>query len=255
MQFSYAIYRPLETPLHHLNPAAKITLTLSVMIIMLVTTTLAAGIAVLVAVIVLLAASRASVRLIFPFVRAALALSVVFAISWLVFVHDGRPVFGTWGPTDRAVIAALSAALRVVVMVLASALLLFITSETELLQGLRRLRVPYVICFTLMLSLRLLPSLTEDLATIRQAQMCRGFELQRGSFIQRARRSITGIVPLVAIAFRRVETLARALESRAFDLRGIGGRSSYHEDVLHPLDRMILVGSALIVITFLLVRP
>lgn len=254
MQFSYAIYVPLETPLHRLNPAAKITLALSVMVIMLVTTTLAAGLVVLAVEIGLLAFSRASVRLIFPFVRAALALSVVFAISWLVFVHAGRPVFGTWGPTDKAVIAAASAALRVVAMVLASALLLFITSETELLQGLRRLRVPYVACFTLMLSIRLLPSLTEDLSVIRQAQMCRGFELQRGSFIRRARRSITGIVPLVAIAFRRVETLARALESRAFDLRGMN-RSSYHEDILRPLDRLILGGSAVLVTAFLIIRP
>lgn len=254
MQFSYAIYKPLETPLHHLNPAAKIALTLSVMIVMLVTSTLAAGLVVLALELVLLAISGASVRVLFPFVRAALTLSVVFGISWLVFVHQGRPVFGTWGPTDLAVIAAASAALRVVAMVLASALLLFITSETELLQGLRRLKVPYVACFTLMLSIRLLPSLTEDLAVIRQAQMCRGFELERGSFIRRARRSITGVVPLVAIAFRRVETLARALESRAFDLRGMH-RTTYHEDLLRPLDKGILITCTIAVIAFLIVRP
>ena len=252
--FTYAIYQPLKTPLHGLNPAAKLALTLTVMIVMLVTSRLLVGLGILAAVVALLTAARAPLGRIFPFVRAALALSVIFAISWLVFTHDGRPVFGSWGPTDHAVTAAAVAGLRVLVMVLASALLLFITSETELLQGLRRLRVPYVACFTLMLSLRLLPSLTEDLAVIRQAQMCRGFELQRGSFIERARRSITGIVPLVAIAFRRVDTLARALESRAFNLRGMH-RTTYREDVLRVIDRVVLAGSVLIIAAFLILRP
>lgn len=252
--FTYAIYKPLQTPLHRLNPAAKLVLTLTVMVVMLVTTSLATGVVILAVVVALLIAARAPLGLLFPFIRAALSLSVVFAISWLVFTHDGTPVFGTWGPTTRAVVAAAIAGLRVVVMVLASALLLFITSETELLQGLRRLRVPYVACFTLMLSLRLLPSLSEDLAVIRQAQMCRGFELQRGSFVERAKRSITGVVPLVAIAFKRVETLARALESRAFNLHGMH-RTTYREDVLRPVDRVILGASVVVIVGFLVFRP
>jgi energy-coupling factor transport system permease protein len=252
--FSYVIYKPLDTPLHHLNPAAKLALTLTIMIVMLITSTLASGLVILALVVVLLGAARVPLRLLFPFIRAALYLSVIFAISWLVFTHEGRPIFGTWGPTDRAILAAAFAALRVLVMVLASALLLFITSETELLRGLRRLRVPYAICFTLMLSLRLLPSLTEDLAVIREAQMCRGFELQRGSFVQKARRSITGVVPLVAIAFQRVETLARALESRAFNLHGMQ-RTSYLEDVLRPRDRVVLVVCLAAVVFFVVLRP
>jgi energy-coupling factor transport system permease protein len=252
--FTYAIYQPLETPLHRLNPAAKLALTLTVMVVMLMTTALATGGVILGVVAALLLAARAPLAQVFPFVRAALALSIIFAISWLVFTHAGTPIFGSWGPTDRAIVAAANAALRVVVMVLASALLLFITSESELLQGLRRLRVPYVACFTLMLSLRLLPSLSEDLAIIRQAQMCRGFELQRGSFIARAKRSITGLVPLVAIAFKRVETLSRALESRAFNLRGMH-RTTYREDILRPVDRVVLGASLVLIVAFLVVRP
>jgi len=252
--FTYAIYQPLKTPLHALNPAAKLALTLTVMIVMLATSSLIIGLGILGVVVGLLATARAPLGRIFPFVRAALALSVIFAISWLVFTHDGRPVFGSWGPTDRAVTAAAVAGLRVLVMVLASALLLFITSETELLQGLRRLRVPYIACFTLMLTLRLLPSLSEDLAVIRQAQMCRGFELQRGSFLERAKRSITGVVPLVAIAFRRVDTLARALESRAFNVRGMH-RTTYRQDVLRVTDRLILAASVMFIVAFIVLRP
>ena len=99
-----------------------------------------------------------------------------------------------------------------------------------------------------------LPSLSEDLAVIRQAQMCRGFELQRGSFLERAKRSITGVVPLVAIAFRRVDTLARALESRAFNVRGMH-RTTYRQDVLRVTDRLILAASVMFIVAFIVLRP
>ena len=178
-----------------------------------------------------------------PFVVAAVFLGIFFSLSWLVFTHTGTKVFGTWGPTDQGLLAAVNSGVRVFIMVMASALLLFILSETELIQGLRRLHVPYILSFTLMLSIRLLPSVVEDLDYIRQAQMTRGTELQKGGVLRRTIRGFQGLIPLVAIAFRRVDTLSRALESRAFEPRS-RKRTVYREDHLRRVDHVALFGCA-----------
>ncbi len=242
MQASFALYKPLDSPLHRLSPVAKLVVALSIMAGVLIAREPVTQLAILGLELALVSIAQIRPSVVLTFAKAALYLSVLFSGTWLVFTHAGHPIFGTWGPTDVGVRQAIAAALKVFVMIMASVLFLHITSQTELVQALRRLRLPYVVCFTLMLSLRLLPSLLEDLGTIRQAQMSRGFELQKGSLIARSRRSIRGLVPLVAVAFRRVETLARALESRAFDVRGMR-RTAYRDDPVGPVDLAVIAAS------------
>jgi energy-coupling factor transport system permease protein len=255
MAFSYAIYQPLNTPLHRLSPVTKLVITLSITVAVLLTGNIRTVFPLLLQalllaiVVVLLALARAKVSVLRPFVMSAILLIPLFSLSWLVFTRQGHPVFGAWGPTDAGSFAAANSALRVLITVLASALLLYIMSETELLQALRRLRVPYLICFTLMLAIRLLPALGEDLDIIRQAQMTRGFELQKGGILGRARRSAQGLIPLIAIAFRRADTLARALESRAFETARGTRRTVYKEDKVHPVDWAILAACVVVVAT------
>jgi energy-coupling factor transport system permease protein len=253
--FSYSIYQPLESYIHRLSPATKLVVCFTIMLAVLASGSLYAPsslivLGILLAVTIsLLAAARMPWGVIKPFVVAAIFLGVFFSLSWVVFTHSGTRVFVTWGPTDQGLLAALNSGIRVFIMVMASALLLFILSETELIQGLRRLHVPYILSFTLMLSIRLLPSVVEDLDYIRQAQMTRGTELQKGRVLKRTIRGFQGLIPLVAIAFRRVDTLSRALESRAFEPRS-RGRSVYHEDSLKRVDRLALFGCAALVVAY-----
>lgn len=253
MAFSYAIYQPLNTPLHRLSPVTKLIITLSITVAVLLTgnirTLFPLGLqALLLAIVIgLLAVAQAKVSVLRPFVISAILLIPLFSLSWLVFTRQGHQLFA-WGPTDAGVFAAANSALRVLITVLASALLLYTMSETELLQALRRLRVPYLVCFTLMLAIRLLPALGEDLDVIRQAQMTRGFELQKGGILTRARRSAQALIPLIAIAFRRADTLARALESRAFDTARGTKRTVYKEDTVHPVDWAILAACLALVV-------
>lgn len=259
MAFSYAIYQPLNTPIHRLSPISKLVITLSITVAVLLTGDIRTPFplllqaSLLLLVVLLLALARAKVAVIRPFVMSAIFLIPLFSLSWLVFTRQGHPLFSFWGPTDAGSFAAANSALRVLVTVLASGLLLYTMSETELLQALRRLRVPYVACFTLMLAIRLLPALGEDLDVIRQAQMTRGFELQRGSFLRRARRSAQALIPLIAIAFRRADTLARALESRAFETARGAQRTIYKEDSIHAIDWAILA-TCVVAVSVLVVR-
>ncbi len=255
MAYSYSIYQPLESSVHRLSPATKLVLCFTIMLAVLASGSLYAPsslvvLAILLAVTIsLLAAARMQWSVLKPFVVAAIFLGIFFSLSWLVFTHTGTKVFGTWGPTDQGLLAAVNSGVRVFIMVMASALLLFILSETELIQGLRRLHVPYILSFTLMLSIRLLPSVVEDLDYIRQAQMTRGTELQKGRVLRRTIRGFQGLIPLVAIAFRRVDTLSRALESRAFEPRS-RKRTIYREDHLRRVDHLTLFGCAGLVVAY-----
>jgi energy-coupling factor transport system permease protein len=259
MAFSYSIYQPLNTPLHRLSPVTKLVITLAITVAVLLTGDIRTPFplflqaSLLILVVVLLALAHAKIAVLRPFVMGAIFLIPLFSLSWLVFTRQGHPLFHTWGPTDAGTFAAANSALRVLITILASGLLLYTMSETELLQALRRLRIPYIACFTLMLAIRLLPALGEDLDIIRQAQMTRGFELQKGSLLRRARRSAQALIPLIAIAFRRADTLARALESRAFETARGTRRTIYKEDAIHPVDWAILATSA-VAIAALVVR-
>ena len=59
----------------------------------------------------------------------------------------------------------------------------------------------------------------EELTTIKNAQQCRGYDIDRVNPLLRVFRVFPLMVPLVLIALRRAGTIALALDLRAFGAR------------------------------------
>src|SRR5947209_7370156 len=134
MAFSYSIYQPLNTPIHRLSPITKLAITLSITVAVLLTGDIRTPLPLLVQasllVLVLLAIARAKFAVLRSFVMGAIFLIPLFSLSWLVFTRQGHPLFQTWGPTDAGAFAAANSALRVLITILVSGLLLYTMSET-----------------------------------------------------------------------------------------------------------------------------
>ncbi len=88
----------------------------------------------------------------------------------------------------------------------------------------KRIHIPvHEIALMMSIALRFIPTLMEQLEKIIKAQMARGAELEKGSFIQRAKNFIPILVPLFVQAFRHADDLAIAMEARCY--RGGEGRT------------------------------
>ncbi len=101
---------------------------------------------------------------------------------------------------------------------------------------------PDKIAYSVDLSLRFLPSLARDFLTTYDAQRARGFELEklRGGVFGKIARLAPMIVPVVIGSIVEAEDIISAMELRCF---GVGKRTWLTELHPHTIDRMLIIGS------------
>ena len=66
------------------------------------------------------------------------------------------------------------------------------------------------------LALRFVPTLVNEMARVKEAQMARGADFNHGSPARRMRRIATLILPVTSNLIRNVDTLAEAMEARGY---------------------------------------
>lgn len=128
------------------------------------------------------------------------------------------------------------------------------TSPERLLSAMARLRVPVAISFLTVTTLRFLPLLIAQWATIRQARRLRGYRLRWWHLATpRAGEVIASelalLTPLLASAVRRAAALATSVASRGFD--PTARRTFYPELRFRRAEMVILIilGTSLAALT------
>lgn len=107
-------------------------------------------------------------------------------------------------------------ALRFLVITASFSLFFLTTTPDDLAAALEEIKVPreYSLLFTL--SFRFVPTLASDVEIISDALKSRGFELEKGGFVQRIKNYAYLLIPLIVYEIRRSLMIAEALEARAF---------------------------------------
>ncbi len=118
--------------------------------------------------------------------------------------------------TGSTLVFSAAMTLRFLVLVSAFSLFFMTTSPDDLGLALEKARLPYTLSFTFTTAVRLVPTIALEAQTIIDAQRSRGLELERGNLLQRIRKYIPILIPLIVSAIRRSTELAEALESRGF---------------------------------------
>ena len=118
--------------------------------------------------------------------------------------------------TGSTLVFSATMTLRFIVLVSAFSMFFMTTSPDDLGLALEKARLPYTLSFTFTTAVRLVPTIALEAQTIVDAQRSRGLELDRGGLIQRVRKYVPILIPLIVSAIRRSTELAEALESRAF---------------------------------------
>ena len=119
---------------------------------------------------------------------------------------------------------AIFIAVRILTLILLSAVLTFTTSPNSLTDAIERLMKPlkvfhvkvHEIAMIMTIALRFVPTLLEETDKIMSAQKARGADLESGGLVQRAKALLPILIPLFVSSFRRAYDLAMAMECRCY---------------------------------------
>ena len=253
-------FYPVASPLHTLDPRAKILATTVLVLGLFLVDSIAGFLVVASAVAGLVAASGipagSFLRILRP-VAFIVALTVLFQV---LFSREGATLV-EWGPLEvhsGGLRLGLFLGLRILLLVSAAGLLTATTAPVavadgieDLLSPLKRLRFPaHEVAMMMTIALRFIPTLGEEAEKITKAQAARGADFSKGGPLRRARALVPVLVPLTVGAFRRADELADAMESRGY--RGGEGRTRYRELRFRTRDALALTVTVLILLAGIL---
>ncbi|MDP2766456.1 MAG: energy-coupling factor transporter transmembrane component T [Candidatus Methanoperedens sp.] len=138
--------------------------------------------------------------------------------------------------------------LRSATMLSVGLLMAWTTDARNMLNGLVRLKIPYNIAFMVVTSIRFLPIIIAEVATIIAVQRLRGFKPTRVG-LGMIKTAINTLTPTLASCVRRASVLAISVEGRAF--RAYDTRTYLKELRFTFLDRAIIftgISLALVII-------
>ncbi len=236
------LYTPRDTFLHRLDPRVKIVSVVLISILALVLATLVSLALLLAIIFALLFLARAS------FSRTAFALKfvvrfmVLIVVLWPFFDPSGTPVYASFGPvkiTEPAILRGVTSALRVGCLATVWYILLFTTSQRDLVRALVKLGVRFDYGLTLAIALRFLPTFSALIDSTKDAQRARGLDLRKGGLLTRSRNYLAVLVPTIVAALRTADTLTLALQSRAYGARA--DRTYLRELKMRATDTVTLV--------------
>jgi len=195
------VYTKKDSPIHGLD--ARIKLVLSAYLIAL---SLMAGDPFG---LLLSAAWIASVALLGK-VGRRMGRNLIYAtlFSVVIFAVD---LLSGYGLVDAAIYAA-----RFEVIVASASAFFLITSPDEFEYVMRWLHLPRDLVFSFVTAVRFVPVLMLDAIQITDSQKSRGLELEKGNPVKRLRSFIPILIPLVIDAVMRSNSLAEAMEVRAY---------------------------------------
>lgn len=148
-----------------------------------------------------------------------------FAVS-LLFGINGNVLWKKYffTITDESVKNAITVTLRFIFLVTGTSLLTLTTAPLALTDGLARLMKPlkYInvptddIAMIISITLRFIPTLSDEAERILKAQKARGGELTKGNMVSKIKAIVPIVIPLFVSVFRHAEELSDAMDSRCY---------------------------------------
>lgn len=236
--FSFGQYYPANSLLHRMDPRFKVLMAVVYIVCTFLCKSLASFGVLTLSVLVLILVSRIPAGVI---LRSLRPLLFIIAFTFIINIFWSRgeepPLFeyrfiriykeGLWN--------ALFMFLRIFALITGTGLFLTYTTTPmdltdaleSLLAPLKLFRIPvHVFAMMMSITLRFIPTLTEETEKIMNAQKARGADFTNGSLLKRAKALIPILIPLFVSAINRALELANAMECRCY--HGGEGRTRLH---------------------------
>jgi len=216
------LYTEADTFLHRMDPRVKILAVLLLSILAFLLSGLSSLLLLLTFIFLLLFLARATLGKTLFALKFVLRFMVLIVILWPIFDPSGTPVLATLGPvkiTEPAIWRGVTSAVRVGCLATVWYILMFSTSQRDLVRALVKMGLRFDFGLALAISLRFLPTFSLTIESIKDAQRARGLELDRGGLLRRSKNYVAVLAPTIVSALRTADTLSLALQSRAYGAR------------------------------------
>ena len=170
-------------------------------------------------------------------IKSILPIILITALLNVFYAGSGRVLVDWWifTITSSGVSRAVFMALRIILLILSSAVLSYTTSPTSLTGAIESLLKPlkliglgnavHTMAMVMTIALRFIPTLIEETGKIMNAQKARGADMESGSIIKRVKALLPILIPLLISSIRRAYELAEAMECRCYN--GGSGRTKF----------------------------
>lgn len=221
-------YYPTGSPVHRLDPRFKMLALIAYIVFVFLCNSVASMIflvavttAVLFVTGVPIVSYLKNLKSIWPIILLTAALNVFY-------INDGKLLL-KWGVlqiTYLGVRKAVFMALRIMLLIIASAVLTYTTTPNSLTDGLESLMSPlkfiglgtavHTVAMMMTIALRFIPTLVDETDRLMNAQRARGADFESGGIFKRVRALIPILIPLLVSSVRRALELSEAMESRCY---------------------------------------
>ncbi len=213
------LYSDRDTFMHRLDPRAKLLAVVTISALAFILSEIWSLLLLLAFILLLMALTGSSFRKAFFALKFVIRFMVLITVLWPLFDRSGTPVLFSIGPldiTEPAVWRGLTSAVRVGCFATVWYILMFTTSQRDLVRGLTKLGLRFDYGLALAISFRFIPTFGLTIESIKDAQRARALELDRGSLWRRSKNYVTVLVPTVVTALRTAHMLSLTLQSRAY---------------------------------------
>ncbi len=244
-------YFPANSVFHKMDPRAKIILSILLIVFVFIAKTPVSVGFIILSLVALMLVSRVPVTVYLRNIKMLLPIILFTAILNVLYLDEGRVLFQYWifkitlGGVERSLLIAI----RIILLVIASALLTYTTTPTALTDAIERLLSPlrfvglgsavHILAMMMTIALRFIPTLIEETEKIISAQKARGADMDSGGVLKRVKAMVPILIPLLISSFRRAYELAEAMEARCYN----GGKGRRRMKQLHytPRDAVMLL--------------
>ncbi|MBR2336536.1 MAG: energy-coupling factor transporter transmembrane protein EcfT [Clostridia bacterium] len=222
---TFGQYYQADSFVHKMDPRVKILLLIAYIVMVFVAKTFLGLFATLIFLLVTVVASKVPIGSVLKSIKAILFLVVFTAILNICFYspkNGDTHLF--WVVYTEGLISAGFLALRLVSLVMGSAVLTLTTTPVSLTDGIESLLKPlslvkfpvHDLALIMSIALRSIPTLANETERIINAQKARGAEFDSGNIIKKAKALIPVLIPLLISAFRRGDELGDAMDARCY---------------------------------------
>ncbi len=162
-------------------------------------------------------------------IKAILPIILITALLNVFYTSGGKVLADWWifTITSDGIFRAVFMALRILLLILSSAVLSYTTSPTALTGAIESLLKPlkliglgnavHTMAMTMTIALRFIPTLIEETQKIMNAQKARGADLDSGNLFKKVKALLPILIPLLISSVRRAYELAEAMECRCYN--------------------------------------
>ncbi len=252
-------YIPLNSPIHRLDPRAKIIAMFMILLSVFIPTGFI-GYAILGGVVgACVILSKLTFGFILKAMRPMLFMLFFLLIINIFVIRTGTLIVDVFGfqVYSDALIQTLFIVVRLLLMIMVTTILTATTKPLDLTLGIEDLLKPLMvikvpaheIAMMISIALRFIPTLIEETQRIMKAQASRGVDLKEGKMKEKIMAILSLIVPLFVSAFQRAEELANAMEARGYAPGA--KRTRYKQLKMKLADYIMLFLTALLVLCML----